>query len=776
MIRRSLSSAGLLRLLILMLCAATLAFLWGLHVSQKAASRQDALSAKAAEHLNLASIVSESLRQLVDRAQAVGRVTQDDIKALRQGSFSLARILAEDPVFKRMSLYDRRGQLLSSSQPDEPPQLPEDWLQQLKVHVAQYGFKPFLPRITPGSDPNGMPNWRLPFLLPLTDLPGREIDSILVIHLDIGYLAVLFQHIDLGSTGLLRLLQDDGQERLRIDTSGLVMANDTLMPGLPKTAQESGQLTQYAFGHPYQSLYRRVAERGFSVVVTQREDEILTPSAQAYTRQFWLNMSMTLMILAGLAWSLRLLRKRQEAFTALEHAQQVNQQLIGRLEEEHRRSSHAAATDHLSGLHNRRQFVEVASQALTRQRGKRRLMAILFIDMDRFKSINDSLGHKIGDLLLQAVAGRIQRLLEPGDEASRFGGDEFVVLLAGERSEEQIDAWVRSLVQKLSATYALDGQEVNTSPSVGVSICPRDGQDIDSLIRSADAAMYSAKQAGRAQYRFFDPSLNLSDIQAFTLEQAFGTALAGRQFVLHYQPQIRLDTHQVQGYEALVRWEHPEFGLLYPDRFIGVAERSGFIVELGWEVIRLACEALAQWMIQGRDTRLAVNVSALQLRQPDFSSRLLSKLQRYGIAPQRLELEITETTVLDSEGTAVDHLHRLRRAGLGISLDDFGRGYAGFAHLQSLPLSKLKIDRSLIAPLSNSHDDSPIVSSTIILAKRLGLEVVAEGVETREQVVCLKLAGCDIAQGYHFSRPLSPTQLRVYPPFNGREEKTLQYL
>jgi len=770
-IRRSLSSTGLLRLLILMLCAATLTFLWGLHFSQKAAARQDALSAKAAEHLNLASLVAESLRQLVDRAQAVGRVTQDDMKGLRQDNLSLARLLAEDPVFKRMSLYDRQGRLLSSSHNDEATELPADWLQQLRLHVAHYGFKPFLPRIVPDSDPAAMPNWRLPFLLPLTDLPGREIDHILVVQLDIGYLAVLFQHIDLGSSGLMRLLQDDGEERLRIDSSGVVVAGDSFEPDLQSLGQASGQLTQYAAGSPYQSLYRRIADRGFSVVVSQRFDEILAPSALAYTRQFWLNLSMTLMILASLAWTLRLLRKRQEAFSALEHAQQVNQQLIGRLEDEHRRSSHAAATDHLSGLHNRRQFVEVAGHALTRQRGKRQLMAILFIDMDRFKSINDSLGHKVGDLLLQAVAGRIQRLLEPGDEASRFGGDEFVVLLAGERSEEQINAWVRDLVQKLSATYALDGQEVNTSPSVGVSICPRDGQEIDSLIRFADAAMYSAKQAGRAQYRFFDPSLNLSDIQAFTLEQAFGSALAARQFVLHYQPQIRLDTQRVLGYEALVRWDHPEFGLLYPDRFIDLAERSGFIVELGWEVLRLACEELARWHAQGRECRLAVNVSALQLRQGDFSTRLLAKLQRHGIAAQRLELEITETTILDPEGTAMEHLQRLRAAGLGISLDDFGRGYAGFAHLQSLPLSKLKIDRSLIAPLSNSHDDSPIVSSTIILAKRLGLEVVAEGVETREQVVCLKLAGCDIAQGYHFSRPLSPAQLRDYPPFNGIEVK-----
>lgn len=754
-----------------MLCAATLTFLWGLHFSQKAAARQAALAAKAAEHLNLASIVAENLRQLVDRAQAVGRVTQDDMKTLRQGNLSLARLLAEDPVFKRMSLYDRQGRLLSASHSDEAAALPSDWLKQLQVHVAHYGFKPFLAQIPPGSSTPTLPNWRLPFLLPLTDLPGRQIDNMLVVQLDIGYLAVLFQHIDLGDSGVMRLVQDDGQERLRIDTRGVVVAGERFEPDLADADDAAGQLTQYAAGVPYQSLYRRVPERGFSVVVSQRYDEILAPSALAYSRQFWLNLSMTLMILASLAWTLRLLRKRQEAFSALEQAQQVNQQLIGRLEDEHRRSSHAAATDHLSGLHNRRQFVAVAGQALTRQRGKRRLMAILFIDMDRFKSINDSLGHKIGDLLLQAVAGRIQRLLEPGDEASRFGGDEFVVLLAGERSEQQINSWVRMLVQKLSATYALDGQEVNTSPSVGVSICPRDGQDIDSLIRCADAAMYSAKQAGRAQYRFFDPSLNLADIQAFTLEQAFGTALTERQFVLHYQPQIRLDSHRVMGYEALVRWAHPEFGLLYPDRFIGLAERSGFIIELGWEVLRLACEELARWGAQGREARLAVNVSAMQLRQADFSSRLLAKLQRYGINPQRLELEITETTILDPEGTAVDHLQCLRAAGLGISLDDFGRGYAGFAHLHSLPLSKLKIDRSLIAPLSNSHDDSPIVSSTIILAKRLGLEVVAEGVETREQVVCLKLAGCDIAQGYHFSRPLSPAQLRDYPPFNGIEEK-----
>ncbi len=765
MIRRSLSSLNFLQLLVLTLCAGTLLFLWALYFQQKATSHNEALAAKSAEHLNLATIAAENLRQLVDRAQAIGRVTRGDIEDLGQRHRGLVHMLAEDPVFKRMSLYASDGHLLSASHFDEPHQLPASWLAQLHRHTEHYGLKALLPDSAQSQGSALTLSWRLPFLLPLMDSSTGTMDSILVVQLDVGYLAALFEHIDLGQSGMMCLLDNDGRELLRISSSGVVVSAVPLRPELSGTGETAGLLTQRWGNDLYQSMYLRVPQRGFSFVVSQAYDEILASSQLTYQRQLWLNLCMTLLILGSLLWTLRVLRKRQDAFSALEQAQQVNQELIGRLEEEHRRSSHAAATDHLSGLHNRRQFLEVAARTLSSQRGKRRLMAILFIDMDRFKSINDSLGHKVGDTLLQAVAGRIKRMLELDDEAARFGGDEFVVLLAGERTEDQIDAWVRTLVQKLSAVYSLNEHELTTSPSVGVSICPRDGQDVEGLIRSADAAMYSAKRAGRGQYRFFDPSLNVADVEEFILEQAFGSALREHQFVLHYQPQIRLDSMQVESYEALVRWEHPEFGLLYPDRFISLAERSGFIIALGWEVLRLACETLALWHTQGRNLRLAVNVSAIQLHPADFSDRILSKLARYGIDPQSMELEITETTLLDTEGRAIKHLQRLRDAGMNISLDDFGKGYAGFAHLQALPLTTLKIDRTLIAPLSNSPDDSPIVSSTIILAKRLGLEVVAEGVETREQVVCLKLAGCDVAQGYHFSRPLSAEQLRDYSPF-----------
>lgn len=761
MIRRSFFSLSSLQLLLLALAAVTLAFVWVLHFQHQTTATDEALAAKASEHLNLAAIAGQNLRQLVDRAQAIAEVVRDDLDGAAHSRQGLVRMLAEDPVFKRMSLYSRDGRLLSASHADELRRLPEPWLEQLAGHSTLYGLKPLLPLIGAPQDAHSLPSWRLPFMLPLIDPASGAFNRILVVRLDVGYLAALFERIDLGRSGVLRLLDGAGQELLRINSSGVVVGAGPLEPGFADVQALSGRLLQYVGARSYQSLYVRLPERGFTVVVSQGVDEILQPSRESFRGRFWLNLSMTLLILVCLFWTLRMLRKRQEAFAALERAQQANQALIVRLEEEHRRSSHAAATDHLSGLHNRRQLLKVAMRAL----GKRQLLAVLFIDMDRFKSINDSLGHEIGDLLLQAVAGRISWMLESGDEASRFGGDEFVVLLAGERSKRQIDAWVHALVQKLSAPYSLAEHMLSTSPSIGVSLYPRDGQGVDELIRAADAAMYQAKRAGRGQYRFFDVSLSVGEGESFALEQAFVGALQGRQFILHYQPQVRLDDMSVSGYEALVRWQHPLHGLLYPDRFIALAERSGFIVDLGWEVLRLACEVLAQWHGRGRMMRLAINVSPIQLRQADFSQRVLDELDRHTLKPEWLDLEITETAVLEDESLAIEHLRRLRDAGLNISLDDFGKGYAGFAHLQSLPLTTLKLDRALIASLSGDVDDSPIISSTLTLARRLGLEVVAEGVETREQLLYLKRVGCDIAQGYYFSRPLSLQQLSEYVPF-----------
>lgn len=501
-------------------------------------------------------------------------------------------------------------------------------------------------------------------------------------------------------------------------------------------------------------------------------EDVSGPLGNAQTQQLVMNILMTLFVAGVVFWLVQAWKQQQRALHALQLSERRNADLIERLEGEHARTTRAASIDHLSGLYNRWQFLDVAVGALTTQRRQRRLSALLFIDLDRFKSINDSLGHHIGDLLLQAVAGRIQHRLGSDDLAGRFGGDEFVVFMGGDRTEADIEQWVAGLVEHLSALYQLDGIELNSSPSVGIAISPRDGQSINDLLRGADAAMYSAKRAGRGQYRFFDQSLNKnSHIEEFHLEQAFAEALRDRQFILHYQPQVCLDSMKIVGYETLVRWQHPAYGLLFPDRFIPMAERSGFVVPLGMEVIRLACEQLVTWQRQGLSAHpLAVNVSPIQLSEPGFCDLVRAEIDRHGLAQDMLELEITETAVLDAQ--AMENLCCLNEAGICLSLDDFGTGYSGLAHLESVPVSKLKIDRSLISRICNSHDDSPVVSSTIILAKRMNLKVVAEGVETPEQLLHLKVAGCDIAQGYHLGRPMPVEEVPDFHAWFNRMQET----
>ena len=578
--------------------------------------------------------------------------------------------------------------------------------------------------------------------------------------LDTHKLSDLLQHVELGSGGFIQVLGSDGSEWIRADDSGFVVSG-VQMPSIQPTLNgglDIGTTTFESQGQRYQQVFVTQPIPGFTVSVTQPVAEILEPLWNDQYKQLILNILMTLLVGGIVLWLVHALKQQQSVLQALQLSERKNRQLIKRLEGEHARSSRAASIDHLSGLYNRRQFLDVASGKLNEQRRNRQLSAMLFIDLDRFKSINDSLGHEVGDLLLQAVAGRIQRLLETEDVAARFGGDEFVVLLAGNRTEDDIETWVDGVTRHLSATYEFNGTELNSSPSIGIAICPRDGQTVENLLRCADAAMYSAKKAGRGQYRFFDQSLNLKDVEEFHLEQAFADALRNREFILHYQPQVCLDSMEVVGYEALVRWQHPDFGLLYPDRFIPMAENSGFVIPLGAEVLRLACAQIVEWQAAGERVRtVAVNVSPIQLAQPEFCRQVLQVIEDHGLKPGQLELEITETAMLDAN--AVESLHCLKAAGVTLSLDDFGTGYSGFAHLEAVPVDKLKIDRSLIEKICNSHDDSPIVSSTIILAKRMDLKVVAEGVETQEQLVHLKVAGCDIAQGYHLSRPIPPEKI-----------------
>lgn len=730
-------------------------FLWVLFLWQASATRAETLNARLFENRNLALIVSESLKQMTDRAKAMGSLVSDDVIAHQEAETRLLTLLAEDPVFNRLSVYNLSGDLIYTSHLGSARSKLGSWLSGTEDHFAGTGFVPVLPeRVADPAYVPAEPAWRLPFLVPLRLADLSRSSRLILIELDIAYLAGLLQNVELGS-GFIQILDSRGDEWMRANESGIVVGG----PQVPKVqiAAEgrvvTGEATMELAGEQYQYVFVTRPANGFTVSVAQPYYEIFAPLTPGQNKQLIANSVMTLLVFGIVFWLIRSLTGQQRVLEALRLSERNNQQLIERLETEHARSSRAASIDHLSGLFNRRQFLDVADLLVLEQRRQRKLSTMLFIDLDRFKSINDSLGHHIGDLLLQAVAGRIQRMLGKGDIAARFGGDEFVVLLVGDRSEADIEQWAAALTAHLSAPYMLEGTELNTSPSIGIAISPRDGQSIDELTKCADAAMYSAKKAGRGQYRFFDQSLNVSDVEEFHLEQAFVEALKNREFVLHYQPQVCLEAMEIIGYEALVRWQHPGFGLLYPDRFIPVAEKTGFVVSLGMEVVRLACAQISDWQQKhGISKPVAVNVSPIQLAQPGFCKDVLATLADYGLTTDLLELEITETAML--EGRAVESLHCLKAAGIRLSLDDFGTGYAGFAHLEAVPVDKLKIDRSLINRISNSHDDSPIVSSTIILAKRMALKVVAEGVETREQLVHLKVAGCDIAQGYHLGRPM----------------------
>ncbi|MFC0703973.1 diguanylate cyclase (GGDEF) domain-containing protein [Marinobacter persicus] len=772
--RRAEPSLNVVPQIMILLGIVMVAFIWTLFLVQSAASRDDALQAQRSENSNLALIISESLKQMTDRARAMASLAGDELAGTSSRSARLLTLLAEDPVFNRLSIYEPNGNLRYSSHPDSARTSIGPWLSDLADHTAKHGYTPVLPsrRLDPAMAP-GQTAWRLPFLVPEGKPGNGRVDRWILVELDIGYLSGLLQHVNLGYGGFLQILDGEKNEWMRADTLG-VMVGGKPVKGLffaSSNRVNSGAGSFELSGKRHQYVYANRSPNNFTVVVAQPEEQILAAALGKQNQQLVLNVLMTLLVAGIVVWLVRTLRQQQLALKALQKSERRNQNLIERLEGEHARTTRAASIDHLSGLYNRRQFLDVAAQALASQRRQRRLSALLFIDLDRFKSINDSLGHHIGDLLLQAVAGRIQHRLGDEDLAGRFGGDEFVVFMGGNRTEVDIEKWVSGLVEHLSAPYQLDGSELNSSPSVGIAISPRDGQSIDDLLRGADAAMYSAKRAGRGQYRFFDQSLNSnSDIEEFHLEQAFADALRERQFVLHYQPQVCLDSMEIVGYETLVRWQHPDYGLLFPDRFIPMAERSGFVVPLGMEVIRLACEQLVEWQQQGLKAHpLAVNVSPIQLSEPGFCDRVRAEMERHGLAQDMLELEVTETAVLDEQ--AMENLNCLNDAGIRLSLDDFGTGYSGLAHLESVPVGKLKIDRSLISRICNSHDDSPVVSSTIILAKRMNLKVVAEGVETPEQLVHLKVAGCDIAQGYHLSRPIPAADVpHFHATFNRLQE------
>jgi diguanylate cyclase (GGDEF)-like protein len=464
----------------------------------------------------------------------------------------------------------------------------------------------------------------------------------------------------------------------------------------------------------------------------------------------------TAFILLVTFWISRALTAREKLFDALRNADRENRKLILELEDQTRHAFDLASQDALTGLPNRRLFLEMGHSHLSRARRSRKLFGLMYVDLDRFKSINDTLGHHVGDMLLQTVATRLQSALRESDVIARMGGDEFTVILNEVDSVADIVLVATKIIELISRPCTnLDGHDVQVSPSIGIAIFPQDGHNVEILCQHADAAMYQSKRAGRGRYTFYDPALNPVRDHQFNLEQRLPAAIADDELVLHFQPKVRLSDFRIMGLEALVRWQHPEHGLIYPGEFVPMAELSGMDVALGDWVAHNACLQLARWKTQGLNlVPVAINVSARQLRDLEFPQRVAALLATFGVEPRLLEVEITESSLVDSIDIATKVLSELKRIGVHIALDDFGNGYSSLSYIRTLPIHVIKIDRSFIKDIRNSPQDATIVETIVTMAHKLQMQVVAEGVELQDQLLHLKSIHCDQVQGYFLSRPV----------------------
>ncbi|SCA55511.1 conserved hypothetical protein [Candidatus Terasakiella magnetica] len=425
---------------------------------------------------------------------------------------------------------------------------------------------------------------------------------------------------------------------------------------------------------------------------------------------------------------------------------------------------HQANFDALTNLPNRNLFLDRLSRSMVRAKRNGTQVALMFLDLDRFKSVNDTLGHNIGDALLQETAQRLLGCVRETDTVSRLGGDEFTVIIPDIKHTYDIEKVSMKVLHELSQTFSIEGHDIFLSASVGITVYPDDGVELEALMRNADTAMYQAKEAGRNSFRFFTPEMNAKAHEQMILERDLRQAIEHKEFCVHYQPVIEVTTGQVTSCEALVRWNHPQKGLTAPGYFISAAEETGLIDEIGTQVLEEVCKQIHQWkkVPEMKAVRVAVNLSPHQLRNENLVQDLQTMMTKHGVEAGQLSLEITETLVMqDPQGTAV-LLDEIRKLGIKIYLDDFGTGYSSLNYLKRFSFDVLKVDRSFIMDVHENEGDAALVEAIIVMAHKLGIKVVAEGVETIEQQKFIIEQKCDLIQGFYYSKPLSAEDMYDY--------------
>lgn len=417
--------------------------------------------------------------------------------------------------------------------------------------------------------------------------------------------------------------------------------------------------------------------------------------------------------------------------------------------------------DALTELPNRRMYVQHLGKEIMQAKRFHSNMAVLFLDLDRFKDVNDSFGHDVGDLLLIEAAKRLKSCVKPGDMVGRLGGDEFTVLISNLTEREEAAAVAEQIMQVMQQPFHLNGQAFNISSSIGISLFPQDGDNAEDLLKRADTALYTVKSRGRNGFDFFDPSMEAKSLERILMENELRKAIEQEHFQIYYQPKMDIKTGTLTGMEALVRWVHPELGIIPPNRFIPIAEESGMIIPLGEWILKESCRQNKRWHDQGYELKVSVNLSVRQIYQKDLLDMIKETLEETQLEPEWLELEITESIFVKmDEATVV--LQQIREIGIHISIDDFGTGYSSFSYIKSLPVDTIKIDASFIRDVHHNQESQAIVKAIVTIADSLNMKVVAEGIELNDQVAALQENGCGHGQGYLFSRPLATADFEQF--------------
>jgi diguanylate cyclase (GGDEF)-like protein len=737
-----------------------LSAIWGLTLSVIRTDRAGARSMALASARDLFETYEAQVERALRAIDQTLKVVQ--YAADTTGSSTLAlsdlrrRMLLPPDLLFVVSLVDARGKIVASTDTAHPEYVTErgDFVS-LRDHAQPSAQETWVGR--PRRDPRSG-EWRVLFSRRLFGQDG-EFAGLATLAVDAAYFVSGYEATKVGTDGVLGLLGTDGVFRVR-RSGDVVSAGDTVdyAPFVKPSHGDDDPIVTLA-GNPWDGVRRYTSARELhdyplAVVVGLSEQEQLSGtsrSEQVYLQRASI-ASVIVILIAGLLgrYSLQLLQsRRRESANKIAHAERIE---------------YLAYHDGLSGLPNRSLFSKLLGRDIKLARRQRRALAVLFLDLDRFKQINDTLGHEAGDQLLQEVARRLQSSLRDSDTVARLGGDEFVVLLPDLESGQYAALVAQKILAVLAEPFLLIGQELRITASVGICTYPEDGEDEQTLTKHADVAMYQAKAEGKNNFQFYSDKLNANSLERLTLESSLRHALERQEFLLYYQAKRDISSGRITGMEALLRWQHPDLGTVAPMAFIPVAEETGLIVTIGQWVLRTACLQNMEWQKQGVPAlRMAVNLTARQFSDDNLLHDIAAILGETGMPPQLLELEITESLLIHDVDKTLRIMTGLKAMGIKIAVDDFGTCYSTLSSLRHFPLDTIKIDRSFIRDVGASGDPAAdkrnLADAIIAMGRSLSLTVVAQGVETKDQADYLRVHACDEVQGFYFNKPLPTEQV-----------------